>query len=166
MAKVTHMWDDAQKRLIEKWLLAPDPSTNYALAREKRQPNSGIHLLRSPQFEQWKRSQECSMLWLHGKAGSGKTLLSASVLENLEQSVNDGDSAIVYFYFNTQDQAKTSHGKMIRSLAAQLYSKDKEAWNELSNLHQAHDQGKTQPMEIEIQVGDNVLICRLRCVGD
>lgn len=151
MNEVISIAENTQKEAIHRWLSPPDPSAKYVAALEKRQPNSGVTLLRSSDFDRWKTSKENSMLWLHGKAGSGKTMLSASVVEHLQGTV-DEQSIVLYYYFDTQTHANSLHSRMMRSFADRLCSKDQIAKAELRTLYQAHDQGKSQPIDAEIQV--------------
>ncbi|KAE9364611.1 hypothetical protein N431DRAFT_109437 [Stipitochalara longipes BDJ] len=56
---------DLKRQAIYKWLAAPDPYTNHVTNRKKRQPQTGIWLLRSKQYEHWLQSQK-SFLWIYG----------------------------------------------------------------------------------------------------
>ena len=103
-----------------EWLNAPDPSTNYNKALKDRNSKTGSWFIESSTYGDWKVTQN-SFLWLHGKAGCGKTILSSTILKNmLEHSSKDSNSAVVFFYFDFNDAKKRQHEKMIRSLICQL----------------------------------------------
>ena len=53
------------ERDIDKWMSAPDTSSNYKAAREKHQPGTGSWLVDGSVFENWKGHPD-SILWLHG----------------------------------------------------------------------------------------------------
>ncbi|KIK62216.1 hypothetical protein GYMLUDRAFT_553418 [Collybiopsis luxurians FD-317 M1] len=64
--------DDKEK--IQKWLDAPDCSVNFRVADDKRTEGTGQWILNDPEYIKWKQGP--SVLWIQGKAGSGKTILS------------------------------------------------------------------------------------------
>jgi hypothetical protein len=113
---------DPEERLgkICRQLSAPDPSTNYHKAHKQRQAKTGLWLLESAKFVEWKESA-ASRLWLYGIPGCGKTILSSTVIEHLLQHCHD-DTRIVtaYFYFDFNDAQKRDPELMLRSLLCQL----------------------------------------------
>jgi hypothetical protein len=102
------------------WLSAPDPSTNYHKAHKQRQAETGLWLLESAKFADWKE-RAASRLWLYGIPGCGKTILSSTVIEHLLQHCHD-DTRIVtaYFYFDFNDAQKQDTELMLCSLLCQL----------------------------------------------
>ncbi|KAG9187069.1 hypothetical protein G6011_10177 [Alternaria panax] len=105
---------------ICSWLSAPDPSTNYHKAHKQRQAETGLWLLESAKFKDWKQSA-ASRLWLYGIPGCGKTILSSTIVEHLLQHCHDDTSmATVYFYFDFNDAHKQDPELMLRSLLCQL----------------------------------------------
>ncbi|EJT68913.1 hypothetical protein, variant [Gaeumannomyces tritici R3-111a-1] len=115
--KVDHLNFDAQITKMEKWLAPADVSTNANRAAELRHPGTGEWLLKSSIFREW-----CSgprrYLWLHGLAGCGKTVLSATVLDQL--ATVDG-RPILKFFFDFMDEAKQTFDSMLRALVFQAY---------------------------------------------
>ena len=68
----------------------------------------------------WKTSV-ASRLWLHGIPGCGKTILSATIIENLLQHCGDDISMVTaYFYFDFKDAQKRDADSAVRSLLSQL----------------------------------------------
>ncbi|RAR05617.1 HET-domain-containing protein [Stemphylium lycopersici] len=105
---------------ICSWLLAPDPSTNYHKAHKQRQAKTGLWLLESAKFTDWKQSA-ASRLWLYGIPGCGKTILSSTVIDHLLQHCHDDTSIVTaYFYFDFNDTQKQDPELMLRSLLYQL----------------------------------------------
>lgn len=76
----------------------PNPSSNLNSAQSKRQQDIGLWFLESLIFLNWK-SVDHSLLWLHGKAGSGKTILSSTVICSLLDE-DGNDKMIAYFFFD------------------------------------------------------------------
>ena len=67
---------EQRRENIERWLSPPNPSINYNRALQERQKGTGLWFLQSHVYTQWK-AQRNSALWLYGKPGSGKTILSS-----------------------------------------------------------------------------------------
>ena len=110
---------DQFKKIVD-WLSPPDPWTNYASARRHYEPQTGSWLLRSDQYQRW-RSGQSRHLWLYGKAGCGKTVLSSTVIEDVrlycESAIN---TAQAVFYFSFSDSRKQPFESLLCSLVAQL----------------------------------------------
>ncbi|EAQ93238.1 hypothetical protein CHGG_01473 [Chaetomium globosum CBS 148.51] len=131
---------DLRTEKIERWLRPSDPSTNANHARELRHEGTGAWLLESPVFQEW-HSGSRQYLWLHGLAGCGKTVLSATVLDHLAKG---NDRRILSFFFDFSDTAKQTVDAMLRSLAFQLYRGRARSAGVLDASFQAHQDGRNQ----------------------
>lgn len=134
---------------ILKWLSPADPSANYSRARENRRPGSGACFTDSALFSSW-RSRINGAMWLHGPAGCGKTVLSASIIETLQRGnanvAKTNKRMVLYFYFDSSDTKKQLLDDMARSLVVQLYYQDDESRKPLDNLFSSCKNGNEQPM--------------------
>lgn len=128
---------------IDSWLLPPDPSTNLNKATEQRHASSGSWLLKSTAFAEWKAKKN-SFLWLHGKPGCGKTVLSSTVISYLKRSIQPSQP-VIYFFFDFADTSKQSFEKMIRSLISQLDYQSDKASQHLDSMFSSCKQGREQP---------------------
>jgi predicted ATPase len=133
---------DAQQsdefRKIVAWLAPPDPGTNYATARQHHESQTGDWLLKSTQYTNWKTGA-VSHLWMYGKAGCGKTILSSTAIEDIRDTCQkEADASYAFFYFSFSDKRKQSDSDLLRSLVAQL------RWREpgLSMLRQAYENAR------------------------
>ncbi|EHK19712.1 uncharacterized protein TRIVIDRAFT_123575, partial [Trichoderma virens Gv29-8] len=114
-----------QKDRVEllKWLCNIDHTELYNSARNKYKDGTGEWLIDgSETFKAWEASTALkSFLWLHGKAGSGKSILSSSVIKHL-QSRNKGiaTTVLAYFYFSFSDIQKQRVDGMLESLIKQI----------------------------------------------
>lgn len=107
---------------IHEWLSPPNPSTNHEGARDLCQPYTGLWFTKGKSFSKWK-SLGCSFLWLHGIPGCGKTILSSTIIQDLiDQFQDDPKAAVVYFYFDFNDQEKQKPESLLSSLLVQLAS--------------------------------------------
>lgn len=136
----------ANKKLSEAlsvWLSAPDPSSNLAAARDKRQRDTGIWLLESPTFVNWKTGH-CSFLWLYGKPGSGKTVLSSTVIHSLFET-KGAKTDLVYFYFDFQSREKQLVQSFWKSIILQLLSQNDQTFDVVERLYHLNSRGSTSP---------------------
>lgn len=125
---------------IARWLAAPNPSENHNRALDERHSNTGLWCLESTQYRQWKaKSNSC--LWLHGIPGCGKTVLSSTMIEDLQ---HDGYT-VIFFYFDFNNKEKQSFENMVRSLIWQLYRRNETCRWHLNQLYLSCDAGRDQP---------------------
>lgn len=123
-------------RNIARWLNPPDPSTNINKAMKLRHEGTGAWLLRSQVYESW-HSGSRRHLWLHGFAGCGKTVLSTTVIDHLEES---DDRLVLKFFYDFNDSSKQGLDGMLRSLAFQLYQRGASS-SILDDSFDAHQKG-------------------------
>src|SRR4051794_27305374 len=102
---------EQRREKIERWLEPPNPSTNYNNALQQRQEGSGLWFLQSDAYAEWKKRRN-SFLWLHGIPGCGKTILSSTIMEDLERTSPQG---LLYFYFDFNNKGKQTLDSMVRS---------------------------------------------------
>lgn len=126
---------------IQRWLSPADPSTNVNHARKSRHTGTGSWFLDGETFAEWKLGLR-KYLWLYGMPGCGKTVLSATILDNIEQTKN---SIALNFFFDFTDTRKQKLDDMLRSLTFQLYSSQPECQHDLDSLFVYHNNGQRQP---------------------
>ncbi|ORY67765.1 ankyrin repeat-containing domain protein [Pseudomassariella vexata] len=132
-----------RQQKIDKWLSPSHPSTNYNKATDQRHQGSGQWFLQSEAYLAWKKEQN-SFLWLHGIPGCGKTILSSTVVEDLERS-EACSQTLLYFYFDFTDRDKQSLEDAVRSLISQLYYRKENVRRHLDSLYSSCENGKRQP---------------------
>jgi hypothetical protein len=133
-----------------EWLSAAEPSSNYQQALKLRQHNTGLWLLKSGQYQAWK-TDPASFLWIHGIPGSGKTILSSTILEEVLRPCSDiQEKAVLYFYFDFNDSQKQDAESMLRSLISQLLRRSTTFPSSLDSLFLLHENGRQQPSSDEL----------------
>ncbi|KAF8960072.1 hypothetical protein BDZ97DRAFT_2040728 [Flammula alnicola] len=102
---------------IYKWLSAPDSSRNRNEALDKRQADTCSWFLDGEQFRDWIETP--GFLWIKGKAGCGKSILCASIIELL---TTDPSLGTAYFFFDGRDSQREfqMYDMCIRSLILQF----------------------------------------------
>ncbi|KAL9084482.1 MAG: hypothetical protein Q9165_008055 [Trypethelium subeluteriae] len=134
---------DAQQQKVMEWLSSSDSSINQNKARQLHQQGTGTWFLKSNDFINWK-SYPHSFLWLNGFPGSGKTILSSTIITALEKDTTSSQW-LLYFYFDFSDPRKQSHDSMVRSLIHQLYYRSEITRKELNLLFSSSENGHRQP---------------------
>ncbi|THU82633.1 hypothetical protein K435DRAFT_971883 [Dendrothele bispora CBS 962.96] len=138
-----------------EWLDAPDPSTNYVTARDKRVEGTGTWLLNHPQFIQWKKTGH--LFWLQGKAGSGKTFLCTNVITHLQ---NQGHQ-VFYYYFDTLGSGdfKVTYKGLLASLLVKMGMHNNFDQSILKTLYKGHSQGTSKvPVDVTRPFRDSSLL--------
>lgn len=105
---------------IREWLQAPDAAVEFHQASGKRHPTSGNWLIQGDQFGSW-FTRPSSFLWLHGIAGSGKSVLCSTAIHHTQASTKTKrDVGVAYFFFTFSDTKKQDKRAMILGLIIQL----------------------------------------------
>ncbi|KAL8994109.1 MAG: hypothetical protein Q9169_005837 [Polycauliona sp. 2 TL-2023] len=128
-----------------EWLSAPDPSQRHEEARQKRLSTTGSWFIKHPDYHKW-RTAPNSLLWLHGMTGSGKTVLSSTVIENLSiHCQRDLRHTLAYFYFESSNTCGQHDILFLRSLLSQLSKCTEAGALKLNELYNSCDRGRAQP---------------------
>ena len=136
---------EARTKAIYRWLSAPDPSTNYQSGCQSRHAATGVWFTKSERFLRWKRDEN-STLWLYGKVGCGKTILSTTIItEILHQCDSTSGAALAFFFFDFNDPKKQKSCQMIRSIITQLFRRSPEALAQVESLFTSFSDGHQQP---------------------
>ena len=134
--------NDEDAKVIS-WLGLNDASINHDLAREKHEPTTGDWFLESDMFKTWATAKNKS-LWLHGKAGSGKSILCSTIIEHVKTTcIPNSSDQYAYFYFNFQAKWTVDH--MMRSIIVQLCHGQGQIPRDLRDLYQQCHSGQQQP---------------------
>ncbi|KAH0161481.1 Pfs, NACHT and ankyrin domain protein, partial [Aureobasidium melanogenum] len=137
-----------ERRSMINWLSPPDPSSNYHRTLDQRHSDTGRWFLESSAFKQWKADPK-SFLWLHGIPGCGKTVLSSTIIEHLQQELTC--RILVYFYFDFNDKNKQSFDNMLRSVILQVCQSHPDSWQFLRKAWESHLEGSRQPSTHSLQ---------------
>ncbi|KAI0258918.1 hypothetical protein BC834DRAFT_669764 [Gloeopeniophorella convolvens] len=118
-----------------KWLSPPDPSPNHATKRRQCHQGSTDWFIHGNAFEEWKWSDR-SFLWLHGKPGSGKSVLCSAMIDHCMRYLHrTGFGTVAYFYCDFNDFAKQSLDGILCSILVQLCKQSDSYLEVLSRFH-------------------------------
>lgn len=136
-------------RKIAQWLSPPDPRPNHDTARQRHEPTTGLWLLRHEEYQRWSAG-DIQHLWIHGKAGCGKSVLCSTIIEDLrEQFSTDRAIGLAYFYFTFSDDRKQSYDNLLPTLICQLVEQSEDAQSKLAEIQQkaVWDKASTREQE-------------------
>ncbi|THW42121.1 hypothetical protein D6D22_05067 [Aureobasidium pullulans] len=145
-ASVAEVKLDVRHQQLHNWLSPPDPSTNFNEAILHRHKGTGRWFVEGDLFQFFKESR-VPYLWLSGLAGCGKTVLSASIIEDLQQSRLSRSTTLLYFYFDFNDVRKQTLDGLLRSLVWQLSSSS----SNYASLEIPYNHNKLQPSILKLK---------------
>ncbi|KAG9532240.1 Pfs, NACHT and ankyrin domain protein, partial [Aureobasidium melanogenum] len=134
---------------VKDWLRPPDASINLLDASKLRHSDTGRWFLESDRYH-WLKSTPGASLWLRGIPGCGKTVLSSTIIKDLELINRTTGTAIVYFFFSFSDESKQTLDYMLRSFIHQLIGWDKSTFTHLLKLFETSRHGHEQPQTIQL----------------
>lgn len=136
---------DQRNEQISQWLAAPDVSSNHNKACQTKQRETGLWLLDSSTYINWK-NQRASFLWLHGIPGCGKTVLCSTIIDDIASTCGtNGGSILAYYYFDFNEMKKQTCKGLTRSLVAQLYSQCLDIPETIEALFMQCGEGQREP---------------------
>ncbi|QYT04241.1 Ankyrin repeat protein [Trichoderma simmonsii] len=130
-----------------RWLCDVDPSDMYNAARNRHEAGTSEWFTEGEAFESWMNNPR-SLLWLHGKAGSGKSVLSSSIIKFLQSKhKDDATIATAYYYFSFSDVKKQERDAMLASLIKQICCCRPNMPDSIARLKKHRDQDMRPPTE-------------------
>ena len=136
---------DDQLQKIVNWIGALDQRTKHDAARQKHEPGTGRWLLDSDLYKTWKSASR-GHIWLHGKAGCGKSVLCSTLIEDLKLHCKvNADSVLAYFYFSFSDLENQGYRSFLASLIHQLI--DERSYGKLKKSLEGTKQASVEVLE-------------------
>ncbi|KAH9047977.1 ankyrin repeat-containing domain protein [Lactarius deliciosus] len=139
---------------LKGWLSPPDPSTNYVIGLRDLHEETATWFLEGHIFQEWHSAG--SLLWIHGKPGSGKSILCSAIIQRILSLCHGERASVAYFYFDFRDENKKHRHNLLPSLLIQFAAHSIFCCDMMSRVYSAHGKGTRQP-------SDDVLI---NCLTD
>lgn len=115
---------DLRQSKVLEWLQCIDCSEKHALTRRKRRESTCTWLFRDECFTRWYGSRGGGLLWMYGKPGVGKTVITSAVIDELEER----NCTLAYFYCDYQTAGDVQVTDILRSLVAQFFRQSDKNW--------------------------------------
>ncbi|KAF8494954.1 hypothetical protein F5888DRAFT_613262 [Russula emetica] len=128
-----------------RWLSPSDPSINHNIASKTHHNGTAQWFFQGEIFNEWKSTG--SFLWIHGKPGSGKSIICSSIIQDIMALRDAGTASMAYFYFDFRDVDKQRLHNLLPSLLIQLSAWSDPCCDILSRLYSAHGRGAQKPGE-------------------
>ncbi|TVY80393.1 hypothetical protein LSUE1_G004399 [Lachnellula suecica] len=134
---------DKERTSLLQWLSSIDSSKLYNSGLDRVRAGTGEWLLTgNPTFEKWKVARN-SFIWLNGKAGCGKSILSSSIIKHLKNRYEDSPViALAYFYFRFDDIGTQSVNEMLSSLIKQISAHRPDTPSSVQSLQKLRSMGQ------------------------
>ncbi|KAF8494407.1 hypothetical protein F5888DRAFT_1926146 [Russula emetica] len=133
---------------LRKWLSPPDPSINHNIACGAHRKQTAEWFFQGSIFTEWKSNG--SLLWLHGKPGSGKSVLCSTIVQDVIALRDNRLASMAYFYFDFRDINKQNRRDLLPSLLTQLSDQSHRHCDILNRLYLKHGNGAQKPSEDEL----------------
>jgi len=85
------------------------------------------------------------LLWIHGKPGAGKSVLTSAIIKEVNAISNAGSGHLAFFFFDFKDTTKQDARALLSSLIIQLSNQSDSFHDILLGFHSAHQGGTQQP---------------------
>ncbi|KAF8497412.1 hypothetical protein F5888DRAFT_281664 [Russula emetica] len=131
------------RRDLHSWLSPPDSSTNHNISRNAHHEGTATWFFQGGIYKEWRSTP--SLLWVHGKPGSGKSVLCSGIIEDIKSLRETGSACLPYFYCDFRDENKQSRRNLVLSILSQLAAQSDLRCDILSRLYSAHDDGRQKP---------------------
>ncbi|KAF7333075.1 HET-domain-containing protein [Mycena venus] len=136
------------EEVLYKWLDSP-PTTKDRQheLRKLHHKSTGGWLQHDFRFIRWKTTP--SSLWIKGISGTGKSVLSSTIIEEIVKACPDR-SAVAYFYFDFRNE-RQHMDIMLRSIIWQLSGRSPSPHSALHRLYKSLGNGTIHPQPIDLQ---------------
>ncbi|KAG9563865.1 hypothetical protein KCU71_g6443, partial [Aureobasidium melanogenum] len=102
----------------------------YWKARTQRHGSTGQWLTQTSDFKRWITGDGPSMFWFTGILGSGKTVMTAFVVEQLSAKPIQASEKLVYFFCQYDNETSLKATTVMRSIIRQLLDQDDRTFTE------------------------------------
>ncbi|KAH6632825.1 hypothetical protein F5144DRAFT_651458 [Chaetomium tenue] len=146
-----HSEDEAREaHEILEWITPINYGPQQSDFLRKREPDTGQWLLHSAAYRKWADTKGLT-LFCPGVPGAGKTILTATVIDNLcKRFKYDSSVGIAYLYLNFERRAQQTPEKLLASLAKQLLQGWVPLPESLRKMYKSRKDKSTDPSPTEI----------------
>ncbi|RDL32415.1 Ankyrin [Venustampulla echinocandica] len=105
---------------VQVWLQPTDyeaQSNEFHRHLSSQAPGTGLWICETSKYQQWQSATDHGSLWIKGAPGAGKSVIAASMIENLQ---NNDSTPVLYFFFRYIISANRRPRSLIRDFLAQL----------------------------------------------
>ncbi|KFY32168.1 hypothetical protein V493_00457 [Pseudogymnoascus sp. VKM F-4281 (FW-2241)] len=117
---------DDFKSELPRWLGTTWTPAMYDNFVERRLDGTCEWIFDRPEYVHWENGDaaDTNVLWIHGPAGYGKTILCAKLIERLKSR----DSPLAYYFFSSDSDSRADPFAIVRSWAYQVIAQNQQAF--------------------------------------
>ncbi|KAJ7855133.1 hypothetical protein B0H14DRAFT_3865271 [Mycena olivaceomarginata] len=146
-SRIEHAADEVEvmvlQQKLERWLeYPPNMKRRQDDMQELQYEGTGAWFLGGDQFKGWK--DKPGSLWIQGDSGTGKSVLSSTVIRELFSEGLPSNTAIAYFYFDFRDEKSQRVKVVLQSVILQLSAQSLSPYSTLDRLYKSY-RGQTLP---------------------
>ncbi|KAI1610467.1 hypothetical protein EDD36DRAFT_326771 [Exophiala viscosa] len=112
-----------QRQQILDWLCDYQYEAQYRRGLQLHCSTTCAWLLKHPDFIKWS-SRRSSLLWMHGQAGSGKTVATSYLIHHMTNQQSGHETMFAYFYYDASTveslTPETFFGAIVKQFCSQL----------------------------------------------
>ncbi|KAG8160989.1 hypothetical protein KVR01_009253 [Diaporthe batatas] len=120
--------------------IAEAPEDDLITQESRRLPGTCGWLSKKEYYLDWKASLDSRLLWIRGRPGTGKSVLSSYIVEDLREIGAD----CCFFFFKSSDKARLNASEFLRSMAWQMAMIHRDI---LSNITRTSTTETTRPVD-------------------
>ncbi|KAL8689940.1 MAG: hypothetical protein Q9218_004502 [Villophora microphyllina] len=151
--------EHSERQKIMEWLSPFDMETILHRESSRRSSATGQWLYAHPAYIDWLQSRQ-QTLWISGPPGSGKTVLSTTVIEMIRNRLLvDSNQALAFFFCDKADETYQSEATLLGTLIAQIVAQMQQTPENVRDSYQvAKRYGRSvvsssdRPLEILIEL--------------
>lgn len=142
-----------RRHQVEEWLSPLNFVEAQSDKLSRRLEGTGRWLLTSPKYQDWSNGRTSAVLFCPGIPGAGKTMLAATVVDDLQRRFAKSESVgVACMYCDYKDQVAQTTRNLLASLWLQLAVSNQDLSYEVEDLYNKYEsQGpRSQPSLDEI----------------
>ncbi|KAI8293129.1 hypothetical protein K4K56_005368 [Colletotrichum sp. SAR 10_98] len=103
-------------------------------SKGRQNKDLGSWIVDTNQFDAWRKANESSVLWIHGDAGKGKTMLLCEIIDSLQRSISNPDT-LSYFFCEAIDPKSNTFAAILRGIIYDLAKKHPDLIQHVENVY-------------------------------
>ena len=140
---------EAPREDVLKWVDATSSQADFLAAQHARASDTCEWILQREEIQDWldvsSSRKMPKVLWIHGKPGAGKTIISAKLAEYLQ---NTNLSPFAYFFCFYNNELKRSCLNIVRSWTSQLAKGNGKALRVVADYYQEKESERATEFEL------------------
>ena len=127
-----------RRHTVLQWLRSVNTDIDFDMNHRNRQAGTCDWIFRRGAFKDWVRpSLKSKILWIHGKPGSGKSVMSTRMIQYLAE---EAMRTLAFFYCVSEDELKRDPYAIIRSWISQMVKQNDAALESAELMHKSREE--------------------------